>query len=58
MPKYTELAALLDELGLSTNKAAALLGKQPQTVRRWRCGLCPTPPWAMELIKLKQECKP
>lgn len=53
MAKPTELAALLDELGLSTSKAAALLGRHPCTLRKWRAGIEPTPPWAMELLRFK-----
>ena len=53
----TELATLLDRHSLTTTQAAAMLGRHPCTVRKWRAGIEPAPPWALELLALKMERK-
>ena len=51
----TPLAVLLDQHSLTTAKAAVMLGRHPCTIRKWRAGIEPAPPWALELLALKME---
>ena len=53
MNNREKLRDLLAQHGLTCRKAANLLGKHPDTVRKWSAGMEPTPDWAIELLGYK-----
>jgi hypothetical protein len=53
MDNREQLRKLLADSGLTTTKAATMLGKHPVTVQKWSAGIEPTPQWAVELLGYK-----
>lgn len=49
------LNALMQEHGLSSAQIGELLGRHPQHVRAWRCGLHPMPAPMLRLLELELE---